>query len=361
MLASEIHVSLRVLLQKVNTNKSKNFLPQELDMLFNLCLNNFKNKKVDLLSNPKRVSLFDTQTSLDALADLFETTELYPNINNEKEATIMLPFNFYGIIDAKANIAYDCTGTTNKVPNGFVYINCSLYNLKNINLTDLTDFIINIVYKNKQDVTTTVKVFDYTELPDEFKTQDNVKDYKKSFIIINAMVKLINLELANINTKSKNKIYIKYDNELERLVINSTQFLDVTIVSNLPSLQVTKEQVFSTKTELLVPLESPLSIVDGEYETFVNNSSLSSSSDINLKATRTREAIKVKIPKRVTLSSITLTYIRFPRQIDYFLGIGSDLPTDIVNKIMADTAQLTKGIIASDSYEKFVSENILIE
>jgi len=361
MLASEIHVGLRVLLQKVNTNKSKNFLPQELDMLFNLALNNYKNKKVDLTSNPKRVSLFDTQTSLDSLANLFETTELYPSTNNQKEATITLPFDFYGIINAKANIAQDCTGTTKINTNGLTNINCSLYDLKDLDFATLTSLTLSIVYKNKQNVNTTVEVFNYANLPDEFKTQDNVKDYKKSFIIINAMIKLINLKLSKINTISKNKIYIKYDNILERLVINSTEFLDVILDSNLTSLNIIKEQVLSSKLDLIVPLESPISVVDTEYETFIDNSSLSSSSPLNLKAVRTRDVLKVKLPKKVKLSSVTLTYIRFPRQIDYFLGIGSDLPIDIVNKIMADTAQLIKGIIASDSYEKFVNENTLIE
>ena len=42
MTASEIHVSLGVLIQKINTHKSKNFLPQELDLLFNMTMLNFK-------------------------------------------------------------------------------------------------------------------------------------------------------------------------------------------------------------------------------------------------------------------------------------------------------------------------------
>lgn len=361
MLASEIHVSLRVLLQKVNTNKSKNFLPQELDMLFNLTLNNFKNKKVDLLSNPKRVSLFDTQTSLDSLANLFETTELYPITNNQKEAVIMLPFDFYGIVNAKANIAYNCIDCTTSIPNGYNIINCSIAKLKDIVFINTSTFSLSIDYKNKQGETRFAFLFTYAELPDEFKTQDNVKDYKKSFIFINAMLKIIKLKLDTINLTSKNKIYVKYDNVLETLVISTVDFLNVNIITNIVGYTVSKEQVFNTKVELKTPLESPISIIDNEYEAFITNSSLSGSNVNNIKATRTREVLTVKIPKNVTLSSVNLTYIRFPRQIDYFLGIGSDLPTDIVNKVMADTAQLIKGIIASDSYEKFVNENILIE
>ena len=361
MLASEIHVNLRVLLQKVNTNKSKNFLPQELDMLFNLTLNNFKNKKVDLFSNPKKVSLFDTQTSLDSLANLFETTELYPITTNQKEAIIMLPFDFYGIINAKANIAYDCFDCTTSIPNGHSIINCSIAKLKDIVFSTTSTFNLALDYKNKQNETKTASLFSYSELPAEFKTQDDIKDYKKSFIFINAMLKIIKLKLDTINLTSKNKIYVKYDNVLETLVISSTNFLNVTAITNIPNYEVIKEQHFNTKIELKIGLESPISIIDNEYEAFIVNSSLSGSNVNNIKATRTREILTIKIPKNVKLSSIVLTYIRFPRQIDYFLGIGSDLPIDIVNKVMADTAQFIKGIIASDSYEKFVNENILIE
>ena len=92
MTASEIHINLGILLQKVNTHRSKNFLPQELDMLFNLTLNTFKNKKTDLFSNPKQVSLFDTQTSLDNLTSLIETEKLYPITNNEEGGIVLLPF-----------------------------------------------------------------------------------------------------------------------------------------------------------------------------------------------------------------------------------------------------------------------------
>jgi hypothetical protein len=266
MLASEIHVSLRVLLQKVNTNKSKNFLPQELDMLFNLTLNNFKNKKVDLLSNPKRVSLFDTQTSLDSLANLFETTELYPISINPKEAVIMLPFDFYGIINTKANISYDCSDCSTTIPNGYININCSIAKLKDIVFINTSTFSLSINYKNKQNATVSASLFNYADLPEDFKTQDNVKDYKKSFIFINAMLKIIKLKLDTINLTSKNKIYVKFDNVLETLVINSTNFLDVILTTNIVGYPVTKEQTFAPKIELKNIAESPISVIDAEYE-----------------------------------------------------------------------------------------------
>ena len=57
MTVSEIHINMGILLQKVNTHRGKNFLPQELDMLFNLTLNTFKRiiKTINLISLTKKL------------------------------------------------------------------------------------------------------------------------------------------------------------------------------------------------------------------------------------------------------------------------------------------------------------------
>lgn len=361
MTVSEIHIGLGILLQKVNTHKSKNFLPQELDMLFNFTSLNYKDKRTDSLSNAKQVSLFDTQTTLDSLNDLFETETLYPISNTKEEAVILLPFDFYGWISASANIAYDCTGTYTTEVGSITNKEYSLKNLKNINLTDLATFKVELTYKDKDNITQLATIFDYTTLPPDYLPQDGVKDYIRSFIFINALIKVINLNLVDINQKSKDKIYIKFDNKTESLVITSVNNIDLTLTTNVPGYTFALKSTTTDKVNLIKKLNSPVVISDLEYNAHINNSHLSRSREAEFRAVRTKETVKVYIPKGLTFSSLTLHYIRKPRQIDYLLGIGSDLPNDIVNKIMADTAQFIKGIIASDSYEKFARENILIE
>jgi len=361
MTVSEIHIGLGILLQKVNTHKSKNFLPQELDMLFNFTSLNYKDKRTDSLSNPKQVSLFDTQTTLDSLNSLFETETLYPISNTKEEAVILLPLDFYGWISASANVAYDCTGTYTTQIGGVITKEYSMVNLKNINLTNITSFKIELNYVDKNNVSQLVTIFDYTLLPNDYLPQDGIKDYKRSFIFINALVNTINLKLVDINTKSKDKIYCKYDNKTEQLVISSINNIMLSLTTNVAGYSFIIKNTVSDKINLITGLTSPVAISDLEYNPYINNSHLSHSRESEIRADRTRENMKVYIPKGLTFSSLTLHYIRKPRQIDYLLGIGSDLPNDIVNKIIADTAQFIKGIIASDSYDKFVRENILIE
>jgi hypothetical protein len=362
MTVSETHINLGILLQKVNTHRSKNFLPQELDMLFNLTLNTFKNKKTDLLSNPRQVSLFDTHTSLDNLSNLFETETLYPITNNKEEAIVLLPFNFYGWINARALVAYDCPASVGTEVKNNTFTSQFIYNLKDIKLSGLTSFILDISYSNESNNTiTTTTVFDYTKLPEDYLSQDNVKDYIQSFIFIQALIKTMQLGLDKININRVNKLYIKYDNQTEALVLSTNGILNLILETNDDTINTIKKESIVPIVSLVNTFNSPITTSDTEYEPFINNSRLSGGTIADLRAVRTSKELKIKIPKSVKLSSVTITYLRKPRQIDYLLGIGSDLPDEIVNKVIADTVQLIKGVIASDSYDKFVKENILIE
>ena len=362
MTASEIHINLGILLQKVNTHRSKNFLPQELDMLFNLTLNTFKNKKTDLFSNPKQVSLFDTQTSLDNLTSLIETEKLYPITNNEEGAIVLLPFNFYTWINAYSVLAYDCVESVLSTTNKIVKTSKILYNLKNININNITSFKIDITYDKESDTSViTSNIFDFTLLPVDYIAQDNVKDYIKSFVFIQALIKTIQLKLDVINKDRINKLYVKYDNLDEALILTTVGTLTTTLATNIAAYNFVTKVDFLPKIELKNTFITPITISDTEYEPFINNSRLSGGSVEELRAVRTDKQIKIKIPKSVKLSYITVTYLRKPRQIDYLLGIGSDLPDEVINKVIADTVQLIKGIIATDSYDKFVKENILID
>ena len=328
-------------------------------MLFNLTLNTFKNKKTDLFSNPKQVSLFDTQTSLDNLTSLIETEKLYPITNNEEGAIVLLPFNFYTWINASSVLAYDCAESVISTTNKIVKTSKILYNLKNININDITSFKIDITYDKESDTSViTSNIFDFTLLPVDYIAQDNVKDYIKSFVFIQALIKTIQLKLDVIN---KDRIYVKYDNLDEALILTTVGTLTTTLATNIAAYNFVTKVDFLPKIELKNTFITPITISDTEYEPFINNSRLSGGNVEELRAVRTNKQIKIKIPKSVKLSSITITYLRKPRQIDYLLGIGSDLPDEVINKVIADTVQLIKGIIATDSYDKFVKENILID
>jgi len=295
MTVSEIHINLGILLQKVNTHRSKNFLPQELDMLFNLTLNTFKNKKKDLLSNPRQVSLFDTHTSLDNLSNLIETETLYPITINKEEAIVLLPFNFYGWINAYAKVAYDCPASLGTEVKNTTFTSQFIYNLKDIKLSELNTFLLAISYTNETNNTTkTSIVFDYTLLPEDYMGQDDVKDYIQSFVFIQALIKTIQLEFDKINEDRINKLYIKYDNKTEALVLYTTGLLLITLDTNSTDIEVIKKETIVMQESLLNTFNSPITISDTEYEPFINNSRLSGGTISELRGIRTSKQIKIK-------------------------------------------------------------------
>ena len=362
MTTSEIHVNLSILLQKINTHKSKNFLPQELDLLFNFMLYTYKNKNVDLASNPKQLSLFDTQTTLDKLSDLIETETLYPISINQEEAEILLPLDFFGWISSEAKLAYDCTTAYDADnPTPILHSKTIIKGLDNINLTDLTSFVLSLTYIDKQEEEQTVTLFDFTSLPPDYIIQAGAKDYQRSFIFINALVAIIKKTLLQVNEDSIEKIYCTYNNKYNRIELSTDSVIHLTLSTNISNIIIDEEITTINLPTLLKPIKAPVSIIDSEYNALINSSSLSNSSVNILYANRTRQSVKVKIPKNVKFHSLSLIYLRFPRKIDYLLNINTDLPDDMINKVLADTAQFIKGLIASDSYEKFIRENTLID
>lgn len=366
MTVAEIHVKLGVALQKVNTHKSKNFLPQELDILFNFMLFNYKNKQTDLLSNPKHVSLFDTQTSLDSLSELFETLKLYPIGENivHDERKFVLPFNFYGWISAVATVGYKCEENYKNDGEAIEYYEYYLANLNTIELSTGSTFDINISYQDQNGDEYDELLFGLSDLPPGYLFPDGYDLPPSPFVVINAILSIINNRLIHINevmqyTTPLNHVSVKYDNNTGMLVLQSIRGIGLTVSGRDKEFE--EKQWYSDYYTIYNPLYVPIAINDTEYNPYINNSRLSSSKLTELRGKRTRKELIIKLPESLVLSTIELTYIRIPRRIDYLLGIDSDLPDDIINKVITDTVQFTKGIIASDSYEKFVKENILIE
>ena len=71
----------------------------------------------------------------------------------------------------------------------------------------------------------------------------------------------------------------------------------------------------------------------------------------------------VLLPKisNVVLSTARLTYLCKPLKVDVLLDYNSDFSSETLEEIVSNLAQQLKGVIASDTYEKFAQENLLIE
>lgn len=355
MTTQELHIQLDILLQKVSSNWNKNFLPQELDFFINREIFKFIRQRINPLSNNKKQSGFDIIQRVENLNSLINTVS--PNINNinQKEANIQLPFDFLSYISTEVDTYLVCpednlqTNTITKYYQTFPPIN---------NITDFIQAELSITY-NLTNVSPTVVMLCHTNnFPAGYLPQDDIEDYKKVFIYNNG---ILNISLSNL----PNGFELKFDNNTQLFEISGNQpfstFFPITYTSgtnNTPITTINKIlNIYDLKTDLI----SKIRIIDEEFKRNIKNSNLSSSKDDNLVGILRDNEILITKSKNAVNTIANLTYYKKPRKIDLLLGINSDLPNEVLDEIISNTAQTLKAVISSDTYDKYVQENLLIE
>ena len=112
MQAQELHIELDILLQKVNSHYNQNFIPQEKDLFINNEVLRYIKRRIDKLSNRKQTGIFDTIKRTTDLSPLLVTRRLpvMYNENNQKEAKVMLPFDFLYYVSSEVSVCCPCMG-----------------------------------------------------------------------------------------------------------------------------------------------------------------------------------------------------------------------------------------------------------
>jgi hypothetical protein len=362
MSTQELHIELDILLQKVNSSWNKDFLPQEYDLLLNKEITKFIKQRVNPLSNNKRQSVFDTLQRVQNLNSLFRTEVIPVTPINQREVKFLLPFDFFGYISSEVTSYYDCP------EKGVVYSNTLSFN-RSINpikslgivLEELQEIVISLTYINKFEAVTTVELFKLTSLPEQYLPQDDIQDYLKFFIYDNAINKVVKSKLKEINTQARDKIEFRFNKETNKFEFKCKSQMEIAyLVNNNPSVVITNDTnipfLYSPTT-----FDSPVSVIDEEFKSFIKGSNLSNSTEDNTKAILREKEMIITMPIGVSIRHLSLSYICKPIQIDLLLGIDSELPDNVLTEIVSNTAQSLKGIISSDTYEKFTRENTLIE
>jgi hypothetical protein len=120
----DLHISFRVLFNQLNTNKNKNFLPEEIDLLLN---DELKNAMVVILnaeSNIRKEGYSDSQYRLDMIEDSIihlSTADEGSLITLEafnRGVKIALPSDYYTLFGSTSDSEGECysyTGKTNRL------------------------------------------------------------------------------------------------------------------------------------------------------------------------------------------------------------------------------------------------------
>lgn len=346
MTTQELHIQLELLLQKVNSHWNQNFLPQEKDLFINREVIKYIKQRINPLSNNKRLSIFDVLKRVQDLNPLIKTVTLDVVSINSKEDAVHLPFDFLYYINSEGNVTPRCEKNLSDE------VDVLLYKKTFKSLTDLdgtTSFIVSIT----KDGTDTI-VFDMSTLPTQYLPQDDIPDYKKVFILNNAIYNVLKLKLPDY-------IEVKYNTYLKQFELRSYEDYVLTVTRNGSTYETASSTSSFKGNNQDNQLEAEIRVVDEEFKTVLKRSYLSKSTDESSIAYLRDTLLILPKNENVVHNKVNLTYICKPAKVDVLLDHNSDLPDVILDEIISNTAQTLKGVIASDSYEKFTQENMLIE
>lgn len=362
MSTQELHIELDILLQKINSSWNKDFIPQEYDLLLNKEIDKFIKQRANPLSNDKGLSVFDTIKRVQDLNSLIKTVPILPTPINQKQVMFVLPFDYLGYISSETSTYYKCdeiSTTTTTVSN----IIKSFKPIKNLQipLSSLFDVSVTLTYRNKDENFVIATLFNLNYLPAQYLPQDNIQDYLKYFIYDNAISKVIKKSLKEVNKDAKELIEFSFNKEISKFELKSKEFFDIVYIVNNEIKDIYVSEEYSNLIIEESGFDSPVSIIDEEFKSFIKNSNLSKSTVEDVKGYLREKELILYFPKGAGIKELLLTYVCKPTQIDLLLNIDSELPDTILSEIVSKTAQSLKGIISSDTYEKFTRENTLIE
>lgn len=354
MTTQELHIQIDQLLQKVSSHWNSNFLPQEKDFYINREITKFIKQRLNPLSNSKRQSMFDTLKRIQDLNSLVETVELdIVNNNNQKEAEYQLPFDFLYYISSEAEVTPICKNKVLPVVSTSTYYK----SIKPIGIFNtLTQFSIEI----KALDTTLLHGFNNTNLPAGYLPVDALPDYKKLFIVNNALLNdLVNWSARSI--KDDTHIEVRYNNLYQTIEFRSKTNFNIEYKINTINQTVVNSSIISTSYQEIKTLPAEIIISDEEFKTPISNSSLSNSKGKRVIGFLRQDKVILSRNPNAVYSTVKLTYIKKPTKVDLLLSINSELPNEILDEVISNLVEQLKAIIASDTYEKYTQENMLIE
>ena len=346
MTTQELHIQIDQLLQKVSSHWNSNFLPQEKDAFINREILKFIKQRLNPLSNTKRQSIYDILKRIKDLNALVKTVPLDIVNINPKEAGYQLPFDFLYYVSSEIDATPTCHVEDKLIVDKPVYYR-SIDKVKIINSL-LTLSISTTIGSN------TTEVFNLNMLPAGYLPVDSIADYKKTFIINNVILSTLrrNLPLG---------IEVEYNTISNRFVFRSyTPFVLNYTLNTIAQVVIAETKVLKGYKEA-ESLVAEVRIVDEEFKTPINRSFLSSSKDESFVGYLRHDMVILPKVSNVVLSSASLTYICKPAKVDVLLDYNSDFSSEVLDEVIANLVQQLKGVISSDTYEKYSQENLLIE
>lgn len=363
MTTQELHIELDLLCQKISSHWNTNFLPQHIDSIINKEIDKFLKQRISRKSNPKQDGIYDTIKRLQDTNSLTKTISLPVEvINNEK--IVVLPHDCFFYISSEVGIKCnkDLNLDTKTRCRSEFPIFPSIVTDGEIDYSKLTELSI---YININGIN--YLLYDFSEIPDNYFPSQTSAVNNIDFIYTNSLINII---------QKKIKIYSEEVDDFNYVHAYYDKFKNVIVIESIKEFYLSSTRTYDDETSPIIinnksstykqydidnPLITPVDIIDEEFQYTIKNSSLSSSNMERIKAILRDTKITLQSPKDFVFNTITITYLCKPSKIDLLLNHNSELPDSVLIEIIDNCARVIKAIISSDTYDKFATENLIIE
>lgn len=223
MTSVEMHIQFRTLFNKVNSNKNKAFLPQEIDLFLNDQMDEFVDVRTSPKSNYKNEGFEETQKRLDDIRTVIKegstvstsgkallVATLFP-----KGFAITLPNDYLKLVDDSSDTYTDTTnyfGVPNRLTSSAIIRNAMLDSFHTTNVrSPLSEIVGTIlrVYENNFKVSNVYITYVYKYPKIAYNTQDCV-------LPIGTHREIVDMAVSKVNAIVNSGNYEKYLNETSK-------------------------------------------------------------------------------------------------------------------------------------------------
>jgi len=355
MTTQEMHIEIDLDLQKINSQNTKNLLPQEKDWFLNREVINYLISKTTPSSNVKQLGFEDTAKRVEDIKDFIRVKNIPIETNNRGEKFIVLPSNYFGYIRFDAYSYRNCSNINIAAVNATSYRSTFKIELP---ATELTAYKIEVVTP-----TGTKTLFDLSNLPSGYFVNAEFK--KQKFLLINAL-KVILPRTLKTELSLESSLYWEiegYNYEADSFILETkNEISNVIITTNVtPKNHTVTTKVYSTYAKALTPLKAKIRVIDDEFLSDVETSHLSKS-----RANSPTSALKQGVLELSNLSSaifgsIDITYICKPNIIDLLLDSNLNVSNRVAKEVVGNTIRVLKNVLQDQNYQAYAQENILTE
>jgi len=347
MTASEIHIEINILLQKIDTHWNKNFLPEEIDIIFNNEVLKFIKQRFKPNSNNKNEGIYDTTKRIDDLDALYE--ELPFNILYEGEkAIVFFPYNYLYYISSEVNTFCKCK----------LEDNSTIIKSKDIIKYKPIGEVSRVIFEYITTVNSTV-LFDSDNLPNNFLIANEDKGFNNNFILNNVILSTLLNKKINIKYNSLEEVYEIEGLEGELKITTQHLPLGSTVITSYQSTKI--DYNYYTMIDKDNIATASTRVLNEEFKTRIKKSYLSGSKDESVLLSLFKNRLEIEFLSNFIGNSCILRYLRKPKLLNVHLNNSIEFDREVIKEIISNTVQTIKGITSEEGYEKFKTENILIE